>query len=219
MVELIAHRAGNDGAVDESIRPLADTVEIDVHLHRGELVVRHAKRVWFTSRLWERWHLLPADTEVPRFDETLAALGPDIGLWVDGKGPTPRLPPAVLAALGDRRPVTISTKSWWALRSVAGRDGVRVIRSAGNKLELFLLQRLPSRVPLDGVVIHSRLLDPDLVTQLRDRFGSVSSWSIPDVETGNRLAGWGVDGLIVDEPSVMAGLQTLRSGAEPPPAP
>ena len=216
MTELIAHRGANSGSVDESLLGLVDTVEVDVHLHRGELVVRHAKRLWLTSRLWERWYLLPADTPVVRFEETLRVLDPAIGLWVDGKGPNPGLPPAVLAAIGDRRPLTVSTKSWWALRAVTGLDGVRAIRSAGNRFELFLLRRLRSRVPLDGVVIHSRLLDEDLVTELRRRFGSVFSWWIPDVETGTRLADWGVDGLIVDEEAVMAGLQSLRSEPGPP---
>ncbi len=119
----------------------------------------------------------------------------------------------MLAALTDagRTPVSLSTKSWWAPRRIAGRADVRIYRSAGNRFERWLLEHLPSRVRLDGVVLHSRLLDEDTVARLRRRFGSVVSWAIPDVATGRRLVAWGVSGLIVDDPEVLVGLQGVRA--------
>lgn len=212
-VELIAHRAGNRAGGVAEVRYLADTIELDVRWQRREMVVRHARRVWFTNRLWEREglraHLLAPDHPVLDFAEAVAEVDDDLGLWIDCKGISPRLPPETLAVAGVRDRLTVSTKAWWMLAPVDDRPGVRAIRSVSNRFELFLLRFLPSRVELDGVVLHSRLLEGRLVSDLKRRYGSVFSWSIPDVATGQRLAEWGVDGLIIDEPDVLSGLRHL----------
>ncbi|MEL6984062.1 MAG: hypothetical protein AAFO29_16680, partial [Actinomycetota bacterium] len=53
-----------------------------------------------------------------------------------------------------------------------------------------------------------------LVGELKQRYGTVFSWSIPDATTGQRLAAWGVDGLIVDDPEVLDELRRLFQRAE-----
>ena len=207
MVELIAHRAGNSRAATECVRAVADVVEIDLHLHRGHVVVRHAKRLWPTGRLWERWYLLPRGTPVPDLVEALDWLGPRSSLWVDCKGPVALgLPGEVLRLVGSDRELTLSGKAWWVLARAAGTPGVRLVRSAGNRAELFLLLRLPSRVPLDGVALHERLLTPALVTDLRARFGRVYCWAVDDEPRARELVGWGVAGLIMDDPALMQAL-------------
>ncbi|MEM9561689.1 MAG: hypothetical protein AAGA93_03660 [Actinomycetota bacterium] len=212
-VELIAHRAGNHaGGVDE-VSGRADTVELDVRIDRRRLVVRHARRLWFTDRLWEKWYLLPPQTPVLAFADAAAAVDDDLGLWVDCKGIGPRIPRRALAEIGSRSGLTVSSKAWWMLGSVptAWPDGrpVRVVRSVSNRFELFLLRFLPSRVQIDGVVAHSRLLEGRLVQGLRERYGTVFSWSIPDAATGRLLASWGVQGLIIDDPEVMDELRQI----------
>lgn len=207
-VELIAHRAGNHATGVDPVREVADTIELDVRLERGRMVVRHPRRIWFTDRLWEPWRLLPRDTTALGFEEATAPVGGGLGLWIDCKGVTPRLPARAVRAAraGDpsgSRPLTVSSKAWWALGSVAGVDGLRVIRSVSNRWELFLLRRLPSRLAIDGVVVRSDLLEGRLVRELKERYGLVFSWSIPDVAIGSELAAWGVDGLIVDDPEVL----------------
>lgn len=206
MVELIAHRAGNSDDGVRSVEDLGVVVEADVHLAEGQLVVRHAKRLWPTRRLWDRWYLLPANTIVPRFDELLAWTSPDGPLWVDCKGVNPRLADSVVEATAERRPITLSTKAWWILRDLANRPGVRAIRSAGNRFELLLMRFLPSRVELDGVVVHSRLLTSGLVDDLRRRHGPVFTWAVDDVASAQRLVALGVTGLIIDDPSVLEAL-------------
>ncbi len=206
MVELIGHRAGNTREGVESIRSIADTVEIDVHLDQGQLVVRHAKRVWFTSRLWERWSLVSPDTPVPVLGDVLGWIGTEMDPWIDCKGISNRLPEEVVRVAADHLPLTLSTKSWWTLRRVARRPKVRTIRSAGNRFELLLVRYLPSRVAIDGVVIHSRLLSPRLVADLRRRHGQVFTWSIEDVSVARQLISWGLDGLIIDDALVMEAL-------------
>lgn len=229
-VELIAHRAGNVAGTTTTFAGQADTIELDIRVERGRLVVRHPRRVWFTSRLWEReggWHLLPADTPVLELSEAVASVtaeAPHAMVWLDCKGFSLRTPRRALevveplVAEGDG-PITVSSKAWWMLGSVDRRPGVRVVRSVSNRWELLLVRFLPSRVELDGVVAHSRLLGGRLVSTLRRRYGRVFSWSIPDVATGQRLAEWGVDGLIIDEPEVLAELRHLsqRGSKQPPP--
>ena len=206
MVELIAHRAGNSIAGIEPFRSIAVGIEVDVHLDRGRLVVRHAKRVWFTSRLWDRWYLLPPDTRVPLFADMLEWAGSGTELWVDCKGATSRLPEELARVVVDRGLVTLSSKSWWILRRLSGRSDVRTIRSVGNRFELLLLRFLPSRVAFDGVVVHRRLLTASLVTELRHRWGLVFSWSIGDERVARRLVSWGVDGLIIDKLEILVAL-------------
>lgn len=208
-VELIAHRAGNRLDGPDGVRHLADTIELDVRLDRGRIVVRHARRIWLTDRLWERWYLLPPDATAPTFRDAAAAVDGDLGLWIDCKGISPRTPPRTLHQAGPRDRITVSSKAWWALGSVDDREGVRVIRSVSNRFELALLHFLPSRVEIDGVTCHSRLLDRGLVGALKERYGTVFSWFIPDAATGRRLVDWGVQGLIVDDPEVLDELRRL----------
>ena len=75
--ELIAHRAGTGRGLVEAVAATADTIELDLRLERGRMVVRHPRRVWGTDRLFERtgnrWHLLPAGATGLDYD---GAIGP-----------------------------------------------------------------------------------------------------------------------------------------------
>jgi glycerophosphoryl diester phosphodiesterase len=207
VVELIAHRAGNGATAARSFRGLADFLELDVHRRRRLMVVRHAKRVWGTSRLWERWYLLPRDTTVPTLADALSWIEPSAGLWVDLKGAVARgLPEQVCEEIGPGRALTLSTKAWWFFGSRSGELPARRLRSAGNRLELLLVRRLPSRVVLDWVVLHQRLLTAPLVRELKRTHGLVVAWAVQDEHTARRLVGWGVDGLILDDPVLMQAL-------------
>ena len=53
-MELVAHRAGNDPAAMADALAVADTLELDVHLLRGRLDVRHSKVIWPFRIYWER---------------------------------------------------------------------------------------------------------------------------------------------------------------------
>jgi len=203
-VEFIAHRAGNDPDLLRRAESVADIVEIDVHLGAGTRVeVRHAKRLWPTRRLWERWFLLPANTVVPTLEEIVDSADPTTRMWLDLKGCTGRLSRRTLAAVGDRRPLTVSTKPWWLLRTFAGMDEVRTIRSAGNRLELALLFWLPSRARTDGAVVHHRLLTDSVIERLTRR-GLLFTWAVDDVASIERLARHGVDGVILDDLTLVA---------------
>ena len=204
-MELIAHRAGNDPADLRRVQGSVDAVEVDLHWRQRRLEVRHAKVLWPSRRLWERWYLLPRRHEVPQFADVLDAADPGTHLLLDLKGLSPRVGREALRVLGDRRPVTVSSKAWWVLAALRG-TGVRTVRSAGNRLELFLLRRAPIGRGVDGMGVHQRQLTETVVRALRRRVDVLFAWGVEDDETAHRLARWGVTGLIVDDEELLARL-------------
>ena len=199
-MEIIAHRSGNSiAALAEAELAGVDAVEVDVHLTGGgRLEVRHGKRLWPTRRLWEKWYLLPRDTDVPDLEQILQAAGSETSLWLDLKGPDPRLANAVRGLIGERAPLTISSKAWWNLHQFREIAGVRTIRSAGNRFELALLLWLPTRAKIDGAVVHRRLLNEALARRLLRR-GLLFSWAVPDAATVQSLVEMGLTGVILDD--------------------
>jgi glycerophosphoryl diester phosphodiesterase len=198
-MEVIAHRAGNSVQKLTTVERSVDLVEIDLHLGRGgRIEVRHAKSLWPTKRLWEKWYLLPRAAHVPELAEILDAAQHDTTFWFDLKGPDPRLAHALVTAAGDRRPYTVSTKPWWLLTPFQNLDGVRTVRSAGNRFELALLLWLPSRTKVDGSVVHHRLLTASMAKRLLRR-GPVFSWGAQDGATVRALVEVGVNGVILDD--------------------
>src|SRR5690606_17023359 len=74
----------------------ADAIELDVHLYRNRLEVRHAKLLlWPFARLWEKWELLGRDAPRPSLAAILDHVPDGVHLWFDLKGFTTRLPRAV----------------------------------------------------------------------------------------------------------------------------
>lgn len=206
-MEFIAHRAGNSTGALRAAEPIVDIIELDVHLGRGNRVeVRHAKKLWLTRRLWEKWHLEPSDSEIPALLEILDAADPATHLWLDLKGFTPRLSRRVREVMGERRPLTVSTKPWWLLRNFSNVPGIRTIRSAGNRFELSLVFWLPSRLTTDGTVVHHRLLTDRVLKRLLQR-GAVYTWAVDDSDSIERLRRGGVAGVILDDLRLVPGAE------------
>lgn len=198
ILELVAHRAGNDPLRCVDAATVAHLVEIDVHWHRGRIEARHAKRLWGTRRLWDRWYLLPADAPRPTLHDVLDALGPDTHVFLDLKGWSRKLAAAVREAVAGRPHVTVSTKSWWLLRGFDGAPGVRTLASCGSRARIELLRRVRLPRSVHGVVVHQRLLSPTVVRELAAR-GPVFSWAVADRPRADQLVAWGVTGIIIDE--------------------
>jgi glycerophosphoryl diester phosphodiesterase len=198
-MEFIAHRAGNTAEALLAAESIVDIIEVDVHLGRGNRVeVRHAKKLWLTARLWEKWYLEPRDTDIPALRDVVEAADPSTHLWLDLKGFTPRLSRRVREVMGERRPLTVSTKPWWLLTAFRGVPGIRTIRSAGNRFELALVFWLPSRLKTDGTVVHYRLLTNRVLKRLLQR-GPVYTWAVVDMDSIERLRRGGVAGVILDD--------------------
>jgi len=211
-VILIAHRAGNDpGRVAECV-DVADMVELDVHLWRGRLEIRHAKRIWIFQRLWEQWRLLPRSTPVPSLAEVLSAAPDRAPLLVDLKGWSPKLPARVRGVLGEARPVAVSARAWWLLRGFRDRPDTTTLRSVGTKWQLWLAMKLPPGD--DAIVIHQRLLDRVSVVRLVDRYQTVFTWNVETEDRAVELIEMGVSGLIIDDLGLIEVLRN-QSVAEP----
>jgi glycerophosphoryl diester phosphodiesterase len=199
-VELIAHRAGNLAELVAPALTVADGVELDVHLFRNRLEVRHAKiLVWPFARLWEKWHLLPPHAPRPALAEILAAMPPGTALWFDLKGYTSRLPRATHAAAGDRADATYSTRQWWLLRWVRRNTSARTMRSVGSRWQRWLVTKVRFHGPADGIVIAERLLQDGWTERLRARAPVLVAWGVADRARADELVAAGVDGLILDD--------------------
>lgn len=190
---------------------MADTIELDVHLFRGRLEVRHAKVLWPFARYWERWEWVP-QTDWPSLAEILAAAPADAHLWFDLKGMTGRLPKRLLAEAGERRPMTASCRSWWALRRIRRIDGIRTYRSVGNLLQLWLVQRVRFSDESSGIVMHERFASAEILERLRRRTSNLVVWAVEDIDRAIELRDLGVSGIIADD---LALLQEVRRRSEP----
>jgi len=196
---IVAHRAGNDPSAVESAIRRADVVECDVHVHRGRVEVRHEKVLRPTSRLWERWYLLPADTVVPSLDDILAVAPPDVPLLLDLKCFTRRAARRIRRAVPEERPVLVSCRSWWVLSAFRDRPETVILRSCGNRFQLRVVTMVPGLGDRVGVVAHNRLLDGPAIGAVLARTPRLFSWAVETVERGQELAANGVVGLIVDD--------------------
>lgn len=207
-MELIAHRAGN---LAELIGPgvaAAGAIEVDVHLFRGRLEVRHAKvLLWPFARLWEKWEILPADAPRPPLADILRHVPAGVHVWFDLKGVTRRLPRAVHAVAGERDDVTYSCRAWWVLGWVRRHTSARTMRSVGNRWQRWLIVRTRSRGPTDGIAIHTRLLDGDWLARLHAVTPTVFVWGVHDLGRARELQELGVTGLILDDLDLVRALR------------
>ncbi len=196
---LVAHRSGNAAATARRDQARADAIELDVHLFRGRVVVRHEKVLWPSSRLWERWRFLPAGTRVPEIGEILAAVDDDTLLLVDLKCFTRRAARRIRRSLPTDRPLLVSARSWWILGVFADRPLTTCLRSCGNRAQLLGALRLPGLGDRLGLVVHQRLLTPAIVGEVVGRTDHLFTWAVTDPERARRLVEAGVTGLIVDD--------------------
>jgi len=196
---IVAHRAGNQPSVATDAVRRADVVECDVHVQRGRVEVRHEKLIRPTSRLWERWYLLPAGTVMPSLDEVLAAVPPDVPLLLDLKCFTRRAARRIRRAVPEDRPILVSSRSWWVLAAFRDRPGTIRLRSCGNRLQLRAVTMVPGLGDRVGVVAHNRLLDAEAIGPVLAKTPQLFTWAVETLERGRHLVTKGVAGLIVDD--------------------
>jgi glycerophosphoryl diester phosphodiesterase len=202
-MELIAHRAGNERHLISPALEVADTIELDLHQFRGRLEVRHAKVLWPFAVFWEKWELVP-DVAHPPLGEILEAAPADAHLWFDVKAITQRVPRRLLREVGPRRPITISCRSWWSLRSVRRLTGVRTFRSVGNRWQLWLVQRVRFAGTDDGIVMHERFASDEVLARLRRLTPHIVVWAVDAVDRALELHDRGISGVIADDLGVLA---------------
>jgi len=196
-VEFVAHRAGNLAASLPAALAVTDIVELDVHLFRGRLEVRHSKVLWPFARRWDRWYFEPRSSTRPKLDEVLSLVPPGSHLWIDLKGADRRLTRRVVGLVGDDFKLTVSARAWWILAPADDRPNTRVMRSVGTRWQRWLLRWLGTGDR--GLVLHERLLTPAAIGWLRPRTPYLFAWAADTLARIRELAAQGIDGVIVDD--------------------
>ena len=117
----------------------------------------------------------------------------------------------MLHEVDDLRPVLVCGRHWPSVDVVARVDYARPVLSARNRSELARLrQRVTADPPVHGVSVHLSLLDEELVAHLRRHVEVVMTWPVNDVDTLDRVLRLGANGIISDEPDVLAELLARR---------
>lgn len=212
----VAHRAGNAlPALRAAAEAGVDVVELDVHLTRERLEVRHSKRLGPLPLLWDRqpWELTSRRLPQLQLEAVLEALPPGPGLMLDLKGVT-RVGPQVVRALAARRPerpVLVCSRWWPSVAAAAGEDWALPVLSCRNRAELArLLRHVRAGGRPHGISLHGSLLSAPVVAELRDRVERVLTWGVDDEASLDRVLGLGVNGVISDELDVLRTLLAQR---------
>ncbi len=207
---LAAHRIETPEAAAAAHAAGADLLEIDVHLRRGALEVRHPRR--HGPVLWDKEGVRRARGPSPALGPLLAALPPDAEPMIDLKGGSAGLArEALAAARAVGLPcITLTSRRWRLLDGLAGQDGVRLAYSAAGRRELARL--LDRTLPDDAAAcVRSDLLDAGAVAALRRRVPLVMTWDVADRAHAERLVALGVGGLVLDDPVLLAALAGARA--------
>jgi len=176
-----------------------DMIELDVHVLRGQVEVRHAKVLHPTRRLWERWHLLPRGSAGVPIAEVLAALPADLPLMIDLKCFSRSGARNVLAHLPTQTRAVVSTRNWWVLKPFRGRPRTRLLYSCGSQWQLWwVLHRSRFRKNL-GVCVREDLLTPTVIADLQQKTRLIYSWGASTNERCRELELAGITGVILDD--------------------
>lgn len=208
---LAAHRIETPVAAAAAHAAGADLLEIDVHLRRGALEVRHPRR--HGPVLWDREGVRRARGPSPALGPLLAALPAGAEPMIDLKGGPAGLAGQALAAVraaGLPR-ATVTSRRWRLLDRLAAEEGLRLAYSAAGRREL---ARLLGRALPEGAAacVRSDLLDAESFSALRRRVPLVMTWDVADRAHAERLVALGVGGLVLDDPALLAALAGARAG-------
>ena len=211
----IAHRAGNSLSGLHAANALGvDVIECDVHEYRGRLEVRHLKTAGPLPFLWDRWELASASAPRLGLRELLEADRHGTTFMLDLKGRRTSAARSVMRMLHEidhQRPILVCGRHWPSVDVLARVDHVRPILSARNRAELARLrQRVAADPPVHGVSVHLSLLVEELITHLRRHVEVVMTWPVNDVVTLDHALALGANGIISDEPDVLAELLSRR---------
>lgn len=211
----IAHRAGNSLAGLHEANALGvDVIECDVHAFRGRLEVRHLKTAGPLPFLWDRWELASASAPRLGLRELLEADRHGTTFMLDLKGRHTRAARAaarLLHEMAHDRPLLACGRHWPSVDLLARLPYVLPVLSARNRVELGRLRvRVGTGDPVHGVSLHRSLLDAGLVEELRQRVQVVMTWPVDDPEALEAVTALGVNGVISNEPGLLAELVARR---------
>lgn len=176
-----------------------------MRLFHGRAEVRHLKSVGPLPLYWDRWAVASPFRRHLVLSDLLDTTGSATELMLDLKGSRRRLAELVRDALLPhlpRRRFTVCARSWQLLDVFEGLP-VRRFASAGSSRELRSLLRHFAGARVDGVSVHTRLLDARVVSEIRAVADLVLTWPVNAPAKARELVGLGVDGLISDRIGVV----------------
>lgn len=198
-MEFVAHRAGNTPEAAVDALGAVDMIELDVHVLRSRVELRHAKVLRPTRRLWERWYLLPPTATGVPIESVLAVVPPTTPLMIDLKCFTRRAARRILRSLPAETPIVASTRSWWILPVFRTRPNTRVLRSCGTRWQLWWALNRSRFDGRSGVCVHERRLTAPVVEALQTRTPLIFSWGATTAARVRELDQLGLTGVIVDD--------------------
>jgi hypothetical protein len=134
-------------------------------------------------------------------------------LDLKGRRPaTSRSVAELLHEVGHARPLLACGRWWPAVDGLAhDLDFVRPVLSARTRGELLRLRRRLVTGPAPfGVSVHMSLLDARVVAVLHDQVERVLTWPVNDQAALDLVLGYGVTGVISDDPGILAQVVGLR---------
>jgi glycerophosphoryl diester phosphodiesterase len=203
-VQVVAHRAGNSTRTTlEAREHPVDLIEADVHVYRGRAEVRHAKVVKPTRRMWDGRRLCPPSTSGVPLVDIVAAAGADATLMIDLKCFTLRAASQIRAHFPDQQRIVVTTRNWWVLRAFQSRPKTRLVRSCGNRAQLWCALRIGWPGPSTGFAVHERRLNAKVVSDLASKSDVVFAWGATTTARCHELVDIGVTGLILDDLQIL----------------
>lgn len=145
---------------------------------------------------------------LPGMEQVLEKYGPRGFLDIELK--VPGLEPALVAALG------VSPPQRGYVVSSFLPEVLLAIRARRSAIPLGIICGRPSQLksaaslPVDFVIVEQALVNPALVEETHAAGRKLLVWTVNQPGAMRRLAAWGVDGLISDDPALLA--RTLDRG-------
>jgi glycerophosphoryl diester phosphodiesterase len=229
----IAHAFGNRrDRIESAIAADVDFIEADLWYRAGDIWVRHERRLGFLPLLYDRkppgiksfgpWALtvfpnyyIRLDVRPLRLAELLKATRDRRRLLLDLKD---HLSPdraraygeALLGALreagcAESSIVCGQTDALDGVRQVAPDLDVRYSIERQQQWDAFL-RRLDADPALRGVCLHHEFLTDPVARLLEERGLEVFCWTVDEREKARRLVALGVDGIISNDLTLLAGL-------------
>jgi glycerophosphoryl diester phosphodiesterase len=222
---IIAHRGASAKAPENTLAAFqraialkADGIELDVQLSRdGVPVVFHdtnllrltRRRGRLTAKTWpeiQEFRILGSKEGVPSLFDVLTSTRGRIVVQVELKRGVAVAP--VIAAIKKARAaawVILASFEQNLLRDAADLAPAipRMVISEGRGLRSSLLRRLRA-CDARGVSVNYRAVrKADYLSYFQARGFVVWCWTVNDAATARRLTGWGIDGLLGDNPALL----------------
>jgi glycerophosphoryl diester phosphodiesterase len=215
----VAHRRGNEVlTLREAALLGADVIEGDVHLHRGQLEVRHQKSMGPLPWFWEKWKVYPPHLPRPSLAELLEGRPSGATLMLDLKG-VGRVGSKTRAAVAEHPPhdpFLVCARWWPSLRHFHDLQAARVVLSARGPVALSRLRRrLRAGHAPYGVSVHLSVLTPALVREIQGYGVLVLSWPVDDRPSLERARELGIDGAITKDLEIVKELVAERRALSP----